>query len=464
MAAHMDRYREPLLKDLSALIAIPSLMDTSDPEHPFGKENTKALDHMLALGKQHGFNTVNLDNKVGYVEYGEGEEYIAVLTHLDVVPVGDGWSQNPFGGDIVDGKLYGRGVLDDKGPAMAAFYALVDLKEKGLKPKHRIRLIMGLNEENGSKCIAHYKALEKPPVAGFTPDADFPVVFAEKGILGLEIKKAFAPPLQDGGLQILWIRGGVAGNMVPGSCEAELTGRVDFEHILKTYNETYGEHITMSSEGNKIHLIAKGKSAHASTPENGINAISHMMRFLDCLDLAIGDAANFVRGYVRRIGLETDGEHLGTKCADDVSGSLTCNVGIVEMDEKMGRLVLNLRYPVTVTLETVMGESYKQAIAEEGWEAAIAGHSMPLYKEPDSPLVKQLMDVYYKHTGDTAAKPLTMGGGTYARSLPNVVAFGALLPHMPDTMHQADECCAIDDLMTIAEIIREAMLVLACEQ
>jgi succinyl-diaminopimelate desuccinylase len=461
MGQFLEENKEVMIRNLAQLIGFSSVFDGSDPVHPFGVKNTEALEFMLALGRQHGFKTANLDNEVGYIEYGEGQDYVAVLTHLDVVPVGNGWTKDPFGGEVVDGKMYGRGTLDDKGPAMSAFYGLLSLKAQGFVPKHRIRLIMGLNEESGSKCMAHYVQKEPQPVAGFTPDGEFPVIFAEKGILGLELTKTFSGAIQDGGLKILSVEGGIAGNMVPDYCKAVLEGNHEIAHIIKAFNDTYGQVITLTGGEGQLILEARGKGAHASMPEKGINAISHMMQCLNCLDLEIGDTTNFVRGYARRIGLETDGTSMGLKHSDDVSGDLTLNVGVIKMATTEVSLVINIRYPVTLNTEIIFGDAYKDVMDFEKWTMETKGHSKPLYKDQSSDLIQKLMGVYIKHTGDSTSKPIAIGGGTYARSMDNTVAFGIMLPHMEDLMHQADEYIVIEDLYKITEILEDAMRVLA---
>lgn len=461
MNKFIEGYKEELLENLSQLVSIPSIFDGSDPEHPYGAHCTEALEFMLELGRQKGFKTCNLDNHVGYIEYGDGEDYVAILTHLDVVPVGNGWTKEPFGGEIVDGRIYGRGTIDDKGPAIVSFYALCALKDEGFVPKHRIRLIMGLNEESGSKCIKHYLKTESQPVAGFTPDAEFPVTFAEKGIMGLNVTKDFSPSLRDGGFKIVSVTGGIAGNMVPDACRAEIVGHQEIGHIVEAFNGTYGKCIAMTKEGEKVVLDAKGKAAHASTPEKGRNAIGLMMKCLDCLDLEIGDAANFVRGCSRRFGMESDGESIGLKCADEISGELTLNVGIVDLSPEKAALTVNIRYPVTLQMTETLTETFQEVVTFEGWQVEVKSHSKPLHIQRDSPLIQKLMKIYCDHTGDTAAVPLAIGGGTYARSMNNIVAFGILMPHMPDTMHQADESIGTEELYTITDIFVDAIRVLS---
>lgn len=456
----IDR-KDEMVTHLSQLIQIPSVEGQATDKDPYGQACTAALDHMLALGQAEGFKTVNLDNHVGYIEYGDSEDYIAVLSHLDVVPVGNDWTKDPFGGQVLDGAIYGRGTLDDKGPAMASFYALKALKHCGYEPKTKIRLIFGLNEESGSKCVKHYLKFEKPPLLGFTPDGDFPVIYAEKGIANFEISKSFKSSLADGGIEIISIQGGHATNMVPDYCEAMIRETTDITGLVDAFNQDYHCHVKIDRSNDLTKLSVKGVSAHASTPEKGKNAISLLMSCLDALDLQIGDASSFVRGYARMIGMTTGGEGMGLELEDDMSGGLTLNVGIINMDEKSGSCKINIRYPVTLTTDQVFNDVFKGIMQYEQMTFDILVQVDPIVHQKDSLLIKTLMDIYEKHTGDHGAEPICIGGGTYARSMPGIVAFGPLFKDSEDTMHQADEHLTIEDYMKITKIYADAMYALS---
>ncbi|MCG0276560.1 MAG: Sapep family Mn(2+)-dependent dipeptidase, partial [Thermosediminibacteraceae bacterium] len=173
---------EPLIKSVCEIIKIRSVEDAPAPGKPFGEGVARALEYALDLSRSFGFRTKNLDNYIGWAEWGEGAEMVGILVHLDVVPEGSGWTYPPFGGEIHDGKIYGRGAVDNKGPAMAALYALKTLKDAGVKFKRRVRVIFGTNEESGMKCIKYYLEHDEEPTMAFSPDAEYPIINGEKGI------------------------------------------------------------------------------------------------------------------------------------------------------------------------------------------------------------------------------------------------------------------------------------------
>ena len=460
---------------LSKLLQFPSVLDTSSVGQgiPYGQATVDALDFMLSLAKEDGFTTRNLDNHIGYIELKGQEEadYIGVLCHLDVVPAGNYWSFEPFGGTIAEDRIVGRGALDDKGPAVASYYALKAIKDSGIALKHPIRLILGLNEETGSKCVAHYNKTEKPPIAGFTPDADFPVIYAEKGITSFKIKANFKRSHSPSGIELLSVNGGTVVNMVPDTCEAvfsvnplegpgydlllaALEGFVSMNPVKMECHPTEKS----ASASYLTTVILKGTSAHASTPEAGHNAVSYMMAFLGTLPLGDGDMGQAIAAYNRLIGLEYYGESLGMGLWDEPSGKLTLNVGTVHMDIDGMMLHINVRYPVTCDGDAVYCDLVKENVANAGWELEAGRVVAPIVHDREGKLVQTLMSVYRDHTGDVAAEPISIGGGTYARSIPGIVAFGPLFPHSHDTMHQADEYITKEDFDQLVRMYADAML------
>jgi succinyl-diaminopimelate desuccinylase len=261
----MARLTEPLkqsfVKDLTTLIQIPSVLKAYKPKetNPFGDDIQAALDAMLAIGDRDGFNTFSVDNYAGVIEVGKGEE-VGILGHLDVVPVQDGWSVGPFSGEIIDGKMIGRGVNDDKGPTMAAYYAMKWIKDAGIPLNKRIRLILGTDEESGMRCIKHYLTKHEPSSMAFAPDAVFPLIYAEKGIHSCEVSGVES--------SIIAFESGQRLNMVPELAKAKLSS--DVNALFNTYltsNNVLGE----IKDG---WLIVYGKGAHAMQPDEGINAAS----------------------------------------------------------------------------------------------------------------------------------------------------------------------------------------------
>lgn len=462
---------------LADLLKFPTVFDGSQAEVgiPYGQATVDALNFMLTMAEAEGFSVKNLDNHVGYIQYGTSEDYIGVLCHLDVVPAGNYWTIDPFGGQVLMDQIVGRGALDDKGPAVASYFALKAIKDAGIPLKHSVRLILGLNEETGSKCIAHYNRFEKPPIAGFTPDADFPVIYAEKGITSFKIKGDFHRCQGDGGLTLINIDGGTVVNMVPDTCEA----LVNFDNLNQYNKEDLDQAISQFAGLNPVSIsyevassatiqasnlykiILRGTSAHASTPEAGVNAISYMMAFLGTLPLGHCDVTKMIQNYNTLIGLDYYGEALGMGLEDEASGKLTLNVGTLRLDLDGFEIAINVRFPVTATQEEVYSEALANRLVERGWLLEPGRVVAPIVHPVDGTLVKTLMSVYRDHTGDQEAKPISIGGGTYARSIPGIVAFGPLFPHSHDTMHQADEYITKQDFNQLVRIYADAIMRLA---
>ncbi len=452
----VEQNKAQMIHSLQELIRIKSVRETPVGEMPFGESIQHALDFTLELGASMGFKTKNVDNYAGYVEFGEGKEMLGILCHLDVVPEGDGWSTPPYGGEILEGKLYGRGTLDNKGPAIASLYAMKALKESGFTPNKRIRLIIGTNEESGSACMAHYLKHEETPTVAFSPDADFPVIHGEMGIIVFDLASTFVDFDPDDGIEILSLKGGNAPNMVPDYAEAKILETKPIKEIVEAYNSTRGANIEYIPCDGYTLLKSHGISAHGSTPSKGLNAISQLLVLLDLLDIQIGDQSNFIRFLSNHIGMNHDGKGMGVGFEDDYN-PLVLNLGMIDLDKAQGKATINIRYPITfkeAKVKTALDSTVRgTGIEIENWKCAA-----PLFFPPTHPLVKTLMDVYKEKTGDEKAKPITIGGGTYARSIPNAVAFGALFPGAVDTMHQKDEYIELDDLMRMTDIFAEAIL------
>lgn len=449
---NIPKYQEELIKTLQTLVKFKSVKDAPGPNAPYGVEISKTLDAALEIGEKMGFKAVNVDHHAGYIEFGEGKEMLGILCHLDVVPEGTGWSHPPYAGVVVDDRLYGRGTLDDKGPMVACLYAMKILKDSGFTPQKRIRLILGTDEESGSNCMKYYLEKAEKPTVAFSPDADFPVIHGEMGIVLAEFTKEFGPQDEDGGIKVLEIKGGTAPNMVPELATASVVSPFDLSEIVALYDKA---DLVLTQEGSVSHIKCHGVSAHGSTPEKGVNAISQLIQFLSILDLQIGDTSDFIRYIAERIGTETDGESLGI-AHKDYFNALVSNLGMLHITENSGKMVLNIRYPITYK-ERKLKKAIDSAIRGTGIELTNWHCAPPLFFKPDHPLVKTLMTVYKTCTGDENAKPITIGGGTYARTMPNAVAFGALFPGQEDTMHQKNEYIRIPDLMKITEIYTQAI-------
>ncbi len=439
MKEFLKSRQDELIHDLCKCISYPSVSEINDGEFPFGEDVHNCLLYMLGLAESMGFKTCNVDNHVGFCEYGEGDEMIAVLGHLDVVPAGDGWSVPPYEGKVIDGKIFGRGTMDDKGPTVAALYSLLAIKESGIKLDRRIRLFFGLSEENGGNDIRYY--LENGgeiPVMGFTPDGEYPVIHGEKGFIIEHYRYDFREK-DKGSLSLKEISGGTAENIVPHKAQAVLVSK-------------------MNDEEKEIQLFADGVSAHAASPWEGENAIQKLLANLAVLPLQ-GEEKEVIDFLHSKFGFEHDGKSLQIAMADEVSGPLTMNFGTICGDEESMEVGLNYRYPVTASFE-MCSPIVRKRFEEAGFVLTEQEHDPCLYMDENTELVKRLMDVYREATGREDA-PKCIGGATYAKALPNILAFGPIFPGGENREHKPDEYVEIDWLLENAEIIAKAMCALA---
>lgn len=431
----MTTYLPAMTESLVRLCRIPSVKGEPTPDAPYGIETLQALETFLETGRELGFAAVNLDGRAGYVEAGSGDRLVAALCHLDVVPAGTGWESDPFSPVVRDDRIIARGTADDKGPAIAALYALKSLVDEGAPLKSRVRIIVGLDEESGSTCMEHYVAVAELPDAGFTPDAEFPVIYAEKGIAWyrLSMERPAADPAV--ALSVLSGAGGERPNMVPGSCS-----------------------LTYRSHGHDSTIQYAGRTAHGSRPDKGENAVATAMADAAIRLAEAGTADPFVDAFNTLIGRTTDGSGLDL-AGQDESGALTLNAGVLALEPGLATLDLDIRYPVTWSLQDLESRLTRSA-SKYGLITTLLREQKPLYAPRETPLVRDLMRIYHTITGDSS-EPLAIGGGTYARSMPHIVAFGPSFPGDPDACHQAGESISVDTLEKAARIYREAFRALS---
>ena len=455
-------HKEDLLKDLFDLLSVRSILGTDITEEtPFGSGPREALDLILSFGKRDGYKTKLVENKAGHIEVGEGEELFGILGHVDVVPVVEAdWTSHPFKPEIRDGKIFARGSLDDKGPTMAAYYAVKLLDKLGVKWNKRVRVIVGSDEETGFRCVEAYFKHEEQPASGFTPDAMFPLVYAEKARATFDHKLKFVDEDGDYNYKLVKFNGGQVLNMVIASAKAELVGEVSdikekFENFL-AQEKLEGE----VEVENTIKLTLKGKAAHGSTPQYGINGATKLAEFLSTLGLD-NNGKNFVNYIVEKLANDPFGEKLGINYFDDEMGEATYNYGILEYDleRKIGVVSTDCRHPKKFDLVDRLN-----GINVDNIDIEVTSTKEAHYVPKDDELVTTLMDVYRKHTGDTKNDAFVLGGGTYARCLKKGVAFGLLFPDKEDTMHQANEYLEVEDLLLATAIYAEGIYKLCCEQ
>ena len=455
-------HKEDLLKDLFDLLSVRSILGTDITEEtPFGSGPREALDLFLSFGKRDGYKTKLVENKAGHIEVGQGEELFGILGHVDVVPVVEAdWTSHPFKPEIRDGKIFARGSLDDKGPTMAAYYAVKLLDKLGVKWNKRVRVIVGSDEETGFRCVEAYFKHEEQPASGFTPDAMFPLVYAEKARATFDHKLKFVSEDGEYNYKLVKFNGGQVLNMVIASAKAELEGEAadikeKFENFL-AQEKLEGE----VEVENTIKLTLKGKAARGSTPQYGINGATKLAEFLSTLGLD-NNGKNFVDYIVEKLANDPFGEKLGINYADDEMGEATYNYGILEYDleRKIGVVSTDCRHPKKFDLVDRLNE-----INVDNIDIEVTSTKEAHYVPKDDELVTTLMDVYRKHTGDTKNDAFVLGGGTYARCLKKGVAFGLLFPGKEDTMHQANEYLEVEDLLLATAIYAEGIYKLCCEQ
>ena len=439
--------KDDLVKDLITLVKIPSVDDpsTATLNQPFGKANRDALDAMLAIGKRDGYEVDEVDGYAGHIDVGNKEETFGVLGHLDVVPCNAvGWNSDPYNPVINDGIIYGRGVADDKGPLLAGYYAAKIIDELELPVKMKMRVIFGCNEEKGSGCVKHYFTKRPYPAMGFTPDGAFPVVYGEKAMCGMKVRGQVEKD------NIIGLYAGTVSNIVPEVCEAIVVGNYkQYKEGFLAYLKENGLKGNVEEEGNHTKLTLVGKSAHASTPEVGINAATYMCHYL--AGISNNKLVHFINDCLHDA---YNGQNLGTEYVGKM-GPVTVNLGLLSYKDEHASVTLDFRLPHELT-EDKLVEGIEEKLAAYGLNQT-HNYGQGLYFEPESELVSKLYNAYVEISGDTVNKPMTMGGGTYAKSMPNCVAFGAGFPDKEYNMHQNNEQIEIEDLVKATAIYAKAI-------
>ncbi|MFV8211401.1 dipeptidase PepV [Streptococcus pluranimalium] len=458
--AEVDKRREAMMADLFTILSINSERDDSlaDKEHPFGPGPVKALKAFLEIAERDGYQTRNIDNYAGELEFGDGDEVLGIFAHLDVVPAGSGWDTDPYTPVIKDGRLYARGASDDKGPTMACYYGLNIIKELGLPVSKKVRFVLGTDEESGWADMDYYfeHAGVAKPDFGFSPDAEFPIINGEKGNI---TEYLHFPGANDGAVVLHKFEGGLRENMVPESATALISGDLDFDQLSEAFrtfnadNNVTGE-VSQDSEGN-IAITINGKSAHGSMPYKGVNGATFLANFLKPLAFN-GAARTYIDVIADVLHEDFEAEKLGLAYTDDKMGALSMNAGVFSFlkEAEDNTIALNFRFPQG-TDEKVLKAGLEKVAGVE--KVTLSDHlQTPHYVPADDPLVTTLLSVYEKHTGLKGHEQV-IGGGTFGRLLDRGVAFGALFPDSIDTMHQANEFSDVEELFTAAAIYAEAI-------
>lgn len=473
----LDGMKGEMLETLQDLIRVdsvqtPEVKGEDGTVYPFGKGIQNAYEYTLKAGRDMGFETVNYDNYGGHIEMKcedpENSETFGITVHLDEVPVGEGWETDPFDPIVEDGWIYGRGTSDDKGPTVAALYAMKAIKESGLPLKKNVRMIVGLDEETEKNGMVYYKEhTDKLPELGITPDGDFPVVQGEMGILVFEIVRKLSGGKKYEGLALKSLKSGVAYNLVSPEAKAVLhsDSAAEYDAIIRKAEEFSGKtgyKVEAKKSGKNLNVVSRGVQAHGARPHEGLNAISIIMEFFGELEFADPGLNEFVEYYNKYIGFDLKGGKMGPVLSDEPSGDLIFNVGLASADEEVISVTVNVRYPVTRK-----GEEFYDVVEKtmDGTELGIVKvmEENPVYLPDDSPLVINLMKSYVEETGDDKTKPLVLGGGTYAKLIPGTLAFGAMFPGREDRMHQANERMLLEDFYKAARIYARAIYKICCQ-
>lgn len=455
--------QDELVQELQELVQINSILDedTRTTEIPFGNGPLQALEWLLAKGQKEGLLTKNVDNYAGHIEMGAGEELLGILCHVDVVPIGDeaDWTYPPFSGTVADGKLYARGAIDDKGPTVAAWMAMKLVKDAGIQLDKRVRMIVGTDEETGFRCVDHYFKQEEMPSIGFAPDADFPLINAEKGIAELVFSQNKVGDATKE--QLLLFNAGKRPNMVPDLAKATVQhASAQFEQNFQTFLSKNQLDGSLLMEDSRYIITIKGKAAHAMEPEKGVNAAVYLAAFLQ-QELTTESSKQFVDFIADVFYQDHYGHQLELQFEDAMSGHTTLNPGIVSYDvSKGGSLVISMRYSVSYPFDEKITEA-QRLVVKRGFSLDIQDDSKPHYVSEDDPFIQTLASIYRRQSGDTETPLLSTGGGTYARVLKKGVAFGMLFPGEQDVAHRADEFVVVENLVKAAAIYAEAIVELA---
>lgn len=406
---------------LQSVMAINSVKGSKTPTAPFGVGPKEAVLKALELAEKMGFETKLVNNAMGYAQWGsDNENYVAVVGHLDVVPEGTGWSYPPFDLTEEDGTLYGRGILDNKGPIMSNLYALSVLKELGFRNKQTIRIIFGSDEESGSADIPMYLANEKPPLYGYTPDCKYPAVYGERGVVGFDIITTFT----DQSLKEL----------------SSFVGNFDRSSVPDTLTVTLSNNRTIS---------ILGKRSPSNAPELGENVITLFAEKVRVDNLLTGELQDYFTWLAHSFHNKHQGEGLGANFSDVDSGALQLTPYDLVFNENTACLSVSIRYPISVTEAEVISAITKKLFANSSIEITRRMPSTVFDKH--HPMIDKMTKVY-EYASGLDGTPVTTTGATYARSMPNIIAFGPSFPGQKGIAHNKDEYMTVADLMKNMEI------------
>ena len=446
----LENNKQEYLNRLVDLLKINSILDesTATTEMPFGKGINDCLNHFVDMAKNDGFNVVVDPGYAAHVEYGNDGKLIGILCHLDVVPVGDDWDHDPFDPVIKDGKVIARGAMDDKGPTMAAYLALKMIKDANIPLKNKVRIILGTDEETGWRGIDHYFTKYPMPEIGFAPDADFPLIYGEKGIIHGFINGNVLSEEDD----LVYIKGGERFNIVLGKTKAATKSNhtEEFNSFLKEHNL---EGSVKEENGLYVYEML-GVAAHAMEPEKGVNSGTYLCKFLS--QYTNNKLVHFISN---KLHLDHNMRNLNLYHEHVEMGMITCNMGILDISSNTSKCSLDIRYPIGLDFNNFINVLTTE-VTPYGATLVDFTNKVPHYVDPKDPLVEGLYNIYVKHTNDFTNKPKTIGGGTYSRALKKAVAFGMEMPGDETVAHQKNEYLKLDAFYQAILIYLDAILFL----
>ena len=452
------KVQEELVAAISRLVAVKSVKGDPTPGAPFGPGPKAALEEALKLCAELGFATRNYDNHVGLADLNDKETQLHVLAHMDVVGEGTGWNTDPYTCVEKDGMLYGRGVSDDKGPAVAALFAMKALRDLNIPLSKNVRLILGTDEESGSADIAYYYAREPYAPQTFTPDAQFPVINIEKGHYYPDFGASWGA--QSALPRVSALNGGFRVNVVPPEAAAEVLGvsAKDVLDLCAAVERKSGASFTVTDKGENVSIHCAGRNAHAANPDDGINAIQALLEVLSALPLAECESTRAIRGMHELFPFgDNRGKGLGIAQSDPESGALTLNLALMTLGETGFSAKIDSRFPLCANEDNCKKAAEasfaRYGIAVTGDGEMTAAHCV----SADSPLVKTLLECYTAFTGQADPKPIAIGGGTYVHDIPGGVAFGCKFPGFDPKMHSPNEQASVELLVKSAKIFTLAM-------
>lgn len=460
-------YESEIVEDLKGLLAIKSVRDDAHAtdEAPVGPGPREALDYMYSLAERDGFTTFDVDHIAGRIEVGKGDELFGILGHVDVVPAGDGWASDPFEPVVTEDKIIARGTLDDKGPTIAAYYAVKILNDMKVDWKKRIHIILGTDEESDWLCTERYFKTEEMPTIGIAPDAEFPLIHGEKGITTFDIQQTqLSSDDDEPEVELLSFISGERYNMVPDYAEANLLVKENMTDCIQQFEAYLSQHHLKGNhevDSGVLKLTMEGKAVHGMDPSIGINAGLHLIHFINSLTLDL-NAKNWASFSDRYLYESHFGEKMGMRFHTEAMGSLTTNIGVIQYTKASGgQFGINLRYPEGFDFEVAI-HKFENEIAQQGFSINVGKIQTPHFVDPKDPFVQKLLTAYRNQTDDLR-ESFTIGGGTYARNLEKGVAFGAMFEDSEDLMHQKNEYITKKQLFDATSIYLEAIYSICVE-